>query len=424
MVQGLLVYAVLVSAAVFIYGYVVNERAEQLVWTALLESEFDRIVERHRATPEVPWEDTATLSLFGDRPDAPLPVEVRLLAPGLHDELMFDGKQWVVLIREVGGAPWALALDIEDLERRESYLYAGVLGFMLLLVVVLGVLIGWGVDRLTRPLRTLAHDIAHLQPDRAGGRVGIELDATTELAVIADAINDYIARNERYVERERAFLDTVSHELRTPIAVIGGAAELAGSHPDIPEPVRLQLARIRRTGREIERLITLVLVLAKDPMRLARASDRVALGELLIDIVDDHRPLALQKGLVLNLQPSPRCDIHAPLPVVQAAIANLLRNAIENSDSGAIAIHLERDGAVVIADPGHGMTPEQISAIYARMARGGGREGGREGGGIGLDLIARLCEHLGWRLDMSSHPGAGTTARLEFNALDPDAPSG
>ncbi|HST44454.1 MAG TPA: HAMP domain-containing sensor histidine kinase, partial [Luteimonas sp.] len=177
-------------------------------------------------------------------------------------------------------------------------------------------------------------------------------------------------------------------------------------------PPRQQLARIRRTGRDIERLITLVLVLAKDPMRLARAGDRVALDELLVDIVDEHRPMALQKGLVLDLEPSPRCDIHAPLPVVQAAIANLLRNAIENSDSGAIAIRLQADGAVVIGDPGHGMTPEQISAIYARMARGGGREGG----GIGLDLIARLCEHLGWRLEMTSHPGAGTTARLEFNA--------
>ena len=419
MVQGLLVYAVLVSAAVFIYGFVVNERAEQLVWTALLESEFDRIVERHREAPGVPWEDTATLSLFGDRPDAPLPVELRTLSPGLHDELVFDGKQWVVLIREVGGTPWALALDIGDLERRESYLYASVLGFMLLLVVVLGVLIGWGVDRLTRPLRMLAHDIAHLRPDRAGARVVIESDATTELAVIADAINDYTARNERYVERERTFVETVSHELRTPIAVIGGAAELAGSHPDIPEPVRQQLARIRQTGREIERLITLVLVLAKDPMRLAHASDRVALDELLVDIVEDHRPMAMQKGLRLNLQPSPRCDIHAPLPVVQAAIANLVRNAIENSDSGAIEIHLEPEGAVVIEDPGHGMTPEQISAIYARMARGGGREGG----GIGLDLIARLCDHLGWRLEIASRPGAGTTARLEFNTALAPTPS-
>src|SRR3546814_6952873 len=69
-----------------------------------------------------------------------------------------------------------------------------------------------------------------------------------------------------------------------------------------------------------------------------------------------------------------------------------------NSDRGTISIALGRGGVVVIEDPGHGMSPEEISVIYARMARGG--DGGRNGSGIGLDLIARLCEHLGWRLEI------------------------
>ena len=43
------------------------------------------------------------------------------------------------------------------------------------------------------------------------------------------------------------------------------------------------------------------------------------------------------------------------------------------------------------------------------MAKG---SGGRMGGGIGLDLIARLCEHLGWTLDIQSNPDHGTVARL------------
>ena len=97
---------------------------------------------------------------------------------------------------------------------------------------------------------------------------------------------------------------------------------------------------------------------------------------------------------------------------MQAAIGNLLRNAIENSDRGEIRVTLSKDAVVTIEDPGHGMTPEEISRIYARVARGGGREGG----GIGLDLLGRLCEHLGWRLRMHSVPGRGTISTLEFAA--------
>src|SRR3546814_1776622 len=77
-----------------------------------------------------------------------------------------------------------------------------------------------------------------------------------------------------------------------------------------------------------------------------------------------------------------------------------------SSDRGTISIALGRGGVVVIEDPGHDMSPEEISVIYARMARGG--DGGRNGSGIGLDLIARLCEHLGWRLEIEPRAPRGT----------------
>ncbi|MBJ6983352.1 HAMP domain-containing sensor histidine kinase [Luteimonas sp. MC1750] len=412
MVQGLVAYAVLVSIAVYAYGWIINERAEQLVWTSLLEAEFNHIEGRQALSAGERWADTETMLLFGDEPGSPLPAALEGMAPGLHDEVVFDGKEWAVLIREIDGQPWALALDIGDFERHEAYVAASVLGAMLVMVVLLGLAIGWGVDRLMRPMRLFAQAIAGLRPDRSGERIELPPDASAELAVIADALNDYIARNELYVQRERVFIDSMSHELRTPIAVIGGAAELAGAQPGVPEGARQQIARISRTGREIERLIALLLVLAKDPGRLAQASDRIDLAQLLPEIIDDHLPMARDKGLVVALEALLPCEILAPLPVVQAAIGNLLRNAIENSDSGRIDIRVEA-GAVVIEDPGHGMTPEEISAIYARMARGGG---GRERGGIGLDLISRLCEHLGWTLAISSRPGQGTTTRLDLSS--------
>jgi signal transduction histidine kinase len=49
------------------------------------------------------------------------------------------------------------------------------------------------------------------------------------------------------------------------------------------------------------------------------------------------------------------------------------------------------------------------------MARGGGGTRGDGGSdGIGLDLISRLCEHLGWRLNIASDEGRGTTTTLMF----------
>lgn len=407
---ALLGYVVVLSLAVIVNGLVVNEYVERMVWQTLLDSEFDHFLERRAEDPTFRWVDTEQMKLFdAGRPET-VPADLRGLPPGLHDDIMVDGIERVVLIREVDGRKLMLALDLTELEARELDMGLTVIGSALTMVVLLGGLIAWGVNRLVRPLSHMADRIARLQPDKSGQRIEVPDSASAELVVIADALNDYLQRNDRFVERERVFIDSASHELRTPIAVIAGASEIALQH-EMPIATRSQLTRIRRTARDVEHLISLLLVLARDPARLALSSDRVALDQLLPEIVEDHRYLTHDKDLAITLAPMPAIEIVAPLPIVQAAVGNLLRNAIEHSDRGEIAVRLEAPATVVIDDPGHGMTPEEISAIYARVARGGGDRGGS---GIGLDLISRLCEHLGWQLEIASSHGNGTTTTLRF----------
>lgn len=152
-------------------------------------------------------------------------------------------------------------------------------------------------------------------------------------------------------------------------------------------------------------------MLAKDPRRLEKSSDYVNLDELLPDILDDHRHLCADKDLGLQLVELARCELFAPVAIMQVAIGNLLRNAIENSDRGVIRVSLLAPATVRIEDPGHGMSPEEIAAIYRRIARGDPRQGS----GIGLDLLGRLCEHLGWKLQLDSETGQGTVATLDMS---------
>jgi signal transduction histidine kinase len=405
---GVLGYTALLSIAVVVQGFIVNEHAEHLVWTSLMDSELDHFIERRRIEPDYRWIDTESLRLYDSRGTRPIPADLQALGPGVHDDILVDGGERVVMVRDVDGGRLTLSLDITDMEHSEFDLALTIAGAALTTLLLLAVMIAWGVHRLVRPLSHMAQRIGGLQPDRAGQRIEVPAAASSELVVIADAVNDYLERNDRFVERERAFIDSASHELRTPIAVIAGSTELALEQRELPTGAQLQLERIRRTARDVEQLISLLLVLAKDPQRLAASADRVALDQLLPEIVEDHRHLTRDKDLSLALGPMPHCEIVAPLPIVQAAIGNLLRNAIENSDRGEIAIRLSADATVIIEDPGHGMTPEEISAIYARVARGG-----REGGGIGLDLISRLCEHLGWSLRFdAAERGTRTTLSL------------
>lgn len=403
-------YALLLTAAVFLHGFLVNEFAERLVWDSLLQTELDHHLDRKQHDPGYRWSNTDSLMLYTSESGDPAPPQLAALSAGVYDELILDQREVLVLVREVKGVRYTMVLDITELENQEDQLSLFVLGSATLLVLFMGFVAAWGLRRALRPLSDIAAEIAGLQPDRRGQSLTLPENPSSELVIIAEALNDYLKRNERFVERERAFIDITSHELRTPIAVIAGASELALGQPDLSPSTRNQVQRVRRTAREVEQMISLLLVLAKDPERLAAISDRFSLDQLLPDIVDDHRYLTEGKDLSLVLATLPARTIVAPLIIVQAAIGNLLRNAIENSDRGEIRISLQKDATVVIEDPGHGMSPEEISRIYAQLARGGGREGG----GIGLDLISRLCEHLGWQLDFASEPGRGTRTTLRL----------
>lgn len=401
-------YAVLLAAVILLVF--ADDFLEDRVWRSVLQREIAHYVRQQAEEPGRAWRDTDTLQLYRI-PGRPPPPGLSLLPAGVHDDFWFEGRENVVLVQREGGVDYFVVRDITGIETAEDALLLGSLALAAIVLVIVGVLVARGVRATLRPLSDLADDIGKLSPDHAGQRVAVADDASSELHVITNALNDYLRRQDAFVERERIFIDTASHELRTPIAVIAGASELALGRADLPGSARQQIQRIHRTARDVEQLIALLLTLAKDPARLSRSNEVVPLHELLPDIIDDHRHLMTGKDLSLVIDDLAPCSVSAPLHIVQAAIGNLLRNAIENSDSGEIHVSLDADATVIVQDPGHGMTPEEISRIYAHLARGGSREGG----GIGLDLLARLCEHLGWTLSIQSAPDRGTLSRLRLS---------
>ena len=411
-------YLALISLAVFGVGNYVHEHAEHAAWRALLNSELDSILAHVAEDADYRWQDSDTLRLY--RFDAAsTPGTLRALHPGLHDGVQLGEGEAAVMVRDTPTmGRVALALDITDFHDLEQFATRWVLLAGLVMIGVTVVMALLGMRRLVRPLSQLSRDIEQLTPGDAGQRVEVDPRGSSELHTIAHALNDYLLRNARFVERERVFIGTVSHELRTPVAVITGAAELALEQPGVPERARQQMQRAQRTAADVEELIELLLVLARDPGRLAARSEPIALEQLLPRIVDDHRHLLGSKDLQVVVRAEP-LQLLAPLAVVQAAVGNLLRNAIENSDRGCIELVLDARGVLHVCDPGHGMSPEEIARAHAQLARGLRTAQG----GIGLDLIGRLCEHLGWTLQFAAVSPRGTEATLDFSPAAAEVPT-
>lgn len=417
---GLLGYTLLLSAMIFGYGQITNDDEEDLIERSLLTPELDDFI-RHRALDaDYPAPRSSTLHTYLGKPGSSLagvPAELRLLAPGLHDELEVDGRSVTALVRDAGPQRIYMTFDVTQQEREERSIFDWALLGFLIFIGVLMLVIWWLSGKLLRPVSDLVAAIDRVQPDEREQRIDLSGEPTTEIVTIAVAMNRYIERMDGFVLRERAFIDTVSHELRTPIAVIAGAAEVIDADAALSESSRRPLTRIRQTAADVEQLIIALLVLAKAPARLRDNGESCDLQQLIPEIVSNHEHLRREKSLQVVIGELAPSRIGSPAQIVKVAIANLLRNAIENSDHGRIDVGVQPAGVVRIQDPGHGMSPEEISRIYAALAR----RGGSSGSGIGLQLIRRICEHLGWTLEIASQqdqPGKnqGTLAVLDMRA--------
>ena len=81
-----------------------------------------------------------------------------------------------------------------------------------------------------------------------------------EVAALAGTMNELLARLQRALARQRAFVADASHELRTPLAVLRGELELAS-----------------RPGRDRDELAAAVCSAAAEAERLARLTDDLLL---------------------------------------------------------------------------------------------------------------------------------------------------
>lgn len=413
---GLSAYSLLVAIMVIAVGYSMHESQEWMVWRAQLDGEMAAFLQQRAHTPNAVLPRTGKLRTWVARPNTPamqeVPAELRELELGLHDEIDVEGIEAAVMIRDVGGERVFMLIDITTLEDEERGIARVLVLLSLLGIGGLVLVVWWLSGRLVKPVADLALAVNALQPGvETGARLQVEVRAAHEVQAIALAMNQLLDRVDALIEREREFVDTVSHELRTPVAVIEGAAQLAIQAEPLPAAAKAPLQRILQSTAGVSELIHLLLVLAKSPERLRDIEEAFSLDDLLATTVQQHEHLIADKDLRVEVGSLAPGLLHAPPGIVQVAIANLLRNAIENSDRGRILISVQPAGVVRIQDSGHGMSPDEIAKLYVQLVRKGAPGRGQ---GIGIGLIARICEHLSWKLDLRSTPSEGTLMILDL----------
>jgi signal transduction histidine kinase len=331
---------------------------------------------------------------------------VENIAADSSAEIQIGEISYVAARRDVGDARLYLVLDISNVEALEDRLITLALVFVLASLVA-AVAVALALSRLvTRPVSRLANLVTALDPtDR-----GLSLRATfddRDVGIIAAAFDRYLQRLDDFVVREQAFTDAASHELRTPLAIIQSGVQLLLEESGLSTRGRERLERIHRAVQQMNGLIEALLLLAREGEGAATAT--CSLDEVLRAAVDTHRAAAASSDLELH------CEIVAPQAVgasavmANAVVGNLIDNAIQHAEHGRIDVRLE-SGKLSVQDSGKGIPAEELGRVFDFRYRGPGSRGM----GLGLFLVKRFCDRLGWQIHASSSPGAGTRFEVVF----------
>jgi len=226
-----------------------------------------------------------------------------------------------------------------------------------------------------------------------------------------------IAQTESRAKSE--LLAVMSHEIRTPMnGVLGMIELLQGTRLD--ETQRLYVSTVQNSGKTLLTVINDILDFSKaEAGKLSLKIEPFDLGELIEAVVAPLRSSSSQHvQLLASIAPGVPLKLRGDPIRLQQILNNLLSNAFKFTERGTVELRVESSTAADgkfqlhcrIADTGIGIRPEDRERLFKPFSQLDNSMQRRAGGtGLGLIICQQLVTLMEGEIQVSSHPGIGST---------------
>jgi PAS domain S-box-containing protein len=230
------------------------------------------------------------------------------------------------------------------------------------------------------------------------------------------------------------FLANMSHELRTPLNSIIGFANLLlrNKANNLREQDISFLSRIQANGTHLLTLINDILDLSKiEAGRTEIEMAPVALDRLIADIIGQLEGQARNRQVQLYAAlPPSMALLDTDAAKLKQVLINLLGNALKFTEQGRVTVQVDVDPAtrrpvgIAVGDTGIGIPQDRLATIFEAFQQVDSSTTRKYGGtGLGLSISRSLCQLLGYRLEVSSEVGQGSTFRIDLTTSAEASPA-
>ena len=278
----------------------------------------------------------------------------------------------------------------------------------------------------TRPVINLREAARQLAMGRLNARAKQNRKSSILHADEFDALvhdfNHMAERLESLVNAQKMLLRDVSHELRSPLARASVALELA--RDDADSTMATHLNRIQRETERLNQLIGQLLTLSSMEANEEEVGfERIALNDLLVEIVSDANYEAHQRNCSVNFERGDSLEIVGRRELVYRAVENVVRNAIRFTEEGtAVEIRTAsvQDGqkkmaSIQVSDHGPGIPDQEIDSIFRPFYKVDQARSPQTGGfGVGLAIADRSVKLHKGDLRAFNRESGGLTIEIRF----------
>jgi two-component system heavy metal sensor histidine kinase CusS len=314
-----------------------------------------------------------------------------------------DGQEYrgiaAAAVTGIAGQPPATVVIALNIEHHRIFMEAFQKSLWLAIAasIALTALLGWiAARRGLAPVRELADVAQGISAHRLGERLPPE-SVPTELADLALAFNDMLARLEGSFRRLSDFSSDLAHELRTPISNLMTQTQVAISKARSADQYREVLYSNLEEYERLARMIADMLFLAKaDNGLIVPSSEAVDLAEETRELFGFYEAFAEEHAVSLVLAGAG--VVRGDRLMVRRALSNLLSNAIRHTPrDGSVKVLVEprNSGEIQLSveNPGEDIEPAHLPRLFDRFYRvDPSRQKASEGAGLGLAITKSIVD--------------------------------
>jgi CheY-like chemotaxis protein len=134
-------------------------------------------------------------------------------------------------------------------------------------------------------------------------------------------------------------------------------------------------------------------------------------------VANSIRPEAELKNIAIRIVRTRLWGL-APPELLERVLVNLAANAVRYTPAGAILMGVRRrrsSAELWVTDTGIGIAKDDREKIFQEFYQVGNPARHREQGyGLGLAIVRRLCDGMGWPIEYQSNIGRGTTFKVSI----------